>query len=146
MSVVNLVEILITLILFRSTSDLTWNGNRRWKYIPAFYYAVVLLSCILTVPGLQVHSERGRHFLKVLGIEGVGAGPDGAGPWADGRYELVILVLAYLQYLNFDNMRFVFVLHYAQRHAIAVAKRSALNVDLRRRMMKVLCDPKLFLL
>lgn len=108
LALVNLIELLITMSLFHSPSHLTWNGNRRWRFIPTLYFGLLILSFALTVPWLHT-AVQGSRFLRVLGTEGMGA--DGRShAEADCLYLLLLLLLSYIQYLNYDNMRFVFVL------------------------------------
>eukprot|EP01062_Namystynia_karyoxenos_P048034 TRINITY_DN3646_c0_g1_i1.p1 TRINITY_DN3646_c0_g1~~TRINITY_DN3646_c0_g1_i1.p1 ORF type:complete len:3654 (+),score=1121.22 TRINITY_DN3646_c0_g1_i1:79-11040(+) len=139
-------RLVITLCLVNVWSDLHWRGNELWLLSIVYYLCALAVHLIFNIPAVadawegSVALVRLYYFLGVLRCEGDGADepPDehcrgtlqqlGAGDL------LPIMILIYLQSLNFDSMTHTYELHRLARKVMrAGVNARRIAAELRRR-------------
>eukprot|EP00755_Sulcionema_specki_P006760 Sspe_Gene.36346::Locus_17570_Transcript_1_1_Confidence_1.000_Length_6609::g.36346::m.36346 len=124
-TVLRMGKLALALWLFRLWDELEWDGNFVWRHINAYYLTVMMIHLVWNIPALadswtSEHSIAQLYsFVGIIECRYYGNDPQCIGELVQvNSFEVIIMVLLYLQRMNFDKFEHIFILHQTYREVL----------------------------
>ena len=128
-TVIRMGKLGLSLYLFRYWDALGWRGNALWKRINTYFLAAVFVHLLWNVPAARHadYPDSVQHLLAFVGFTEYDAATGTSTAIQTNVFEVVLVMLLYLQRRNFDRYEHVYVV-YASFREILESKQRGLSV------------------
>eukprot|EP00754_Rhynchopus_humris_P030721 Rhum_TRINITY_DN15289_c9_g1::Rhum_TRINITY_DN15289_c9_g1_i1::g.144465::m.144465 len=128
-TVIRMGKLGLSLYLFRYWDALGWRGNALWKRINTYFLAAVFVHLVWNVPAARHadYPDTVQHLLAFVGFTEYDAATGTSEAIQTNVFEVVLVMLLYLQRRNFDRYEHVYVV-YASFREILESKQRGLSV------------------